>query len=208
MTVLVVTAVDAEANAIGDVDGATVVVAGIGRVNAAVAVTRACSGASPPRAVISAGVAGILPGSSLELGDVLVGSHAVYVEEGLITPEGFQDIGAMGFSLGAFEGNTIEADSGLLARFQECWPTRPIATVATCSGTDEAAEMVQARSGASAEAMEGAAVLHAASLAGVPAIEMRAMSNTTGDRQGQHWDLPAALDALGSALREAMTALD
>ena len=76
----------------------------------------------------------------------------------------------------------------------------PIATVATCSGTDDAAREVVIRTGALAEAMEGAAVVHAALRLDLPGIELRSISNTTGDRGQQRWDLPRGL----SALREAM----
>ena len=47
-----------------------------------------------------------------------------------------------------------------------------------------------------AEAMEGAAVVHAARRVGVPAIEIRSISNTTGDRATQRWDIAAAFAAL------------
>jgi futalosine hydrolase len=70
--------------------------------------------------------------------------------------------------------------------------------VATCSGTDAAAHAVRTRTGAMAEAMEGAAVVHAARRAGVPAIEIRSISNTTGDRAKQQWNIAAAFAALGA----------
>jgi len=47
-----------------------------------------------------------------------------------------------------------------------------------------------------AEAMEGAAVVHAARRAGVPAIEIRSISNATGDRAKQQWNIAAAFAAL------------
>ena len=64
-----------------------------------------------------------------------------------------------------------------------------------------------ARTKAVAEAMEGAAVVHAARRLGVPAIELRVISNTTGDRDNQKWDLAGALAALGRSLGEALGAL-
>jgi nucleoside phosphorylase len=42
-------------------------------------------------------------------------------------------------------------------------------------------------------------VVHAALRAGVPGLEVRAISNTTGDRPAQRWDMPAAFAALGRA---------
>ena len=80
-------------------------------------------------------------------------------------------------------------------------------TVATCSGSDAAAAEVARRTGAIAEAMEGAAVVHAARRLATPAIELRAISNTTGDRAAQVWDLPSALQSLGRAMRRALPLL-
>ena len=74
------------------------------------------------------------------------------------------------------------------------------ATVATCSGSDLQADLVARRTSAVAEAMEGAAVVHAARRLGVPAIEVRAISNTTGDRDQQQWNIGKALAALGDAV--------
>ena len=98
-------------------------------------------------------------------------------------------------------------DSHLLERLGPLFAEGPIATVATCSGTDEAAAEVARRTGAVAEAMEGAAVVHAARRLGVPAIELRAVSNTTGRRDRQVWDLPTAMTALGEGVAAALEAL-
>jgi futalosine hydrolase len=205
--ILIVTAVQQEADAIGLPDCTYVVVGGIGRTNAAVATTTAILDEGPFDFVISAGVAGSLPDSGLSIGDIVVASSCVYVEEGLITPDGFQDMKAMGFSLGDFSGNTVPVDSTLLGRLGAIGVTGSIATVATCSGTDEQAALVADRTCCLCEAMEGAAVVHAARLAGLLAIEIRAISNTTGNRDAQQWDLGLALDNLGTAVNTAVSAL-
>jgi len=202
---LIVTAVDAEARAIGAIEGATVVAGGIGRTNAASATTQALCDGGPFDAVLSAGVAGALPGSDLAPGDVVLASACIYAEEGLITPTGFSDMAAMGFSLGDFEGNVVPVDEGLLDVGGAFLSHGPVATVATCSGTDDAAATIARRTSALAEAMEGAAVVHAARRLGTPAIELRAISNTTGDRARQVWNLPRALEALGEAVRELVS---
>lgn len=205
--ILIVTAVQQEADAIGLPDCTYVVVGGIGRTNAAVATTTAIHDEGPFDFVISTGVAGSLPDSGLSIGDIVVASSCVYVEEGLITPDGFQDMKAMGFSLGDFSGNTVPVDSTLLGRLGAIGVTGSIATVATCSGTDEQAALVADRTCCLCEAMEGAAVVHAARLAGLLAIEIRAISNTTGNRDAQQWDLGLALDNLGTAVNTAVSAL-
>jgi len=202
MRFLIVTSVEAEAKAIGEFADALVVVAGIGRTNAACATTEAILTRGPFDGVVSAGIAGAMPGSGLALGDVVAATSCVYVEEGLSTADGFGDMRALGFPLGDFEGNTVPVDAGLLQRARDCGlHTAPIATVATCSGTEAAAVEVVRRTGALAEAMEGAAVVHAARRLKTPAIEIRAISNTTGDRPKQQWNIPRALDSLARVLR-------
>jgi len=214
MRVVIITAVEAEAQAIrnvtsGMIDGVTIIVGGIGRTNAAAATTEAIlkhwrTPGGGVDAVISAGVAGALPGSGLAIGDVLLASSCIYMEEGLISPTGFTNLGSMGFSLGDFEGNAVPVDERLLEDFGRHLPIGPIATVATCSGTDAAAAEVVRRTGALAEAMEGAAVVHAARRLRVSAIEIRAISNTTGDRKLQQWDIQAGLAAMAAAMGKVL----
>ncbi len=211
MRLLMVTAVQREADALGDVDDAVMVVSGVGRTNAAAATTEAILEEGPFDLVISAGVAGALPGAlpgvGLDIGEVVVASECVYMEEGIITPEGFLDTAEMGFPLGDFVGNAVPVDPRILELVSDHYRTGPIATVATCSGTDEAARGVVERTGALAEAMEGAAVVQAARRLGVPGIEVRSISNTTGDREGQRWDLEGGLAALGRGMGDILNIL-
>lgn len=206
--VLVVVAVDAERKALGDAclqcADVHVVVGGIGRANAAATVAHELTRA-PHRAVINAGIAGSLPGGKLAIGDCVVATECVYAEEGVLMPEGFQDMRVLGFTLGDFEGNRVPIDAGLLSAFGQLGTRAPVATVATCSGTDAGALEIARRTGAIAEAMEGAAVVHAARRFGVPALEIRTISNATGNRTMQGWDLPrglAALKPVGDAISE------
>ena len=201
---LVIVAVEAERAALGArclaAPEVRVVVAGIGRTNAAAATAEALAEAraagAPFAAVISTGIAGALPGSNLALGTVIVADACIYAEEGIALPDGQGDMRVLGFPLGDFEGNRVPVDGALLVAFRALGPACEIATVATCSGTDAAALSVRTRTGAMAEAMEGAAVVHAARRVGVPAIEIRSISNTTGDRAMQRWDIAAAFAAL------------
>ena len=197
-----VCAVDAERTCCDGMHHALILAGGVGRTNASAATTQALIEEGPFDAVLSVGVAGSLPGlePALDPGALVIGSESVYHEEGLLAPDGFRDMTGLGFPLGPFEGNRIPADPDLLESLRPLGTCGPIATVASCSGTDEAAHEVRRRTSALVEAMEGAAVLHAALLQGVPAIELRAVSNTTGDRDQQVWDLPAAFDGLATAM--------
>jgi nucleoside phosphorylase len=55
--------------------------------------------------------------------------------------------------------------------------------------------------------MEGAAVVHAANRVSAPAIEIRAISNTTGNRDAQEWNLELALQNLGKAVKKTINDL-
>jgi futalosine hydrolase len=202
MNLLVVAATAREAEGMG-CTRAHVVVSGVGRVNAAAATTAALLEEGPFHGVLSVGIAGALPGSMLAPGEVVVATACVYMEEGLRTPDGFQDMASMGFPLGDFEGNRVPVEPALTRFLAGPRHDGVIATVATCSGTDALAHEVEARTGAIAEAMEGAAVVHAALRLGLPGGEIRVISNTTGDRGRQQWDMArawASLARVGSAI--------
>ena len=205
--ILIVTAVQAEAESIGRPSGTFVVAGGIGRTNAAAATTAAILSDGPFTWILNAGVAGSLPNSGLSIGDIVVANKCVYAEEGLMTQNGFQDMKQMGFPLGDFDGNDVPVDTWMLEQLSTIGTVAPIATVATCSGTDEQATLVVSRTNCVCEAMEGAAVVHAARRVGAPAIEIRSISNTTGNRNSQEWNLDLAISNLGKSVTEAITCL-
>jgi futalosine hydrolase len=202
---LVVVATAKEAEALGCTK-AHVVVSGVGRTNAAAATTAALLEEGPFDGVLSVGIAGALPASMLQPGEVIVATECVYMEEGLLSPSGFVDTEAMGFPLGDFTGNRVPTRPSLAAFLPGPLHRAPVATVATCSGTDALAAEVERRTGAVAEAMEGAAVVHAGLRLGIGGGEVRVISNSTGDRDGQRWDIArafASLHAIGARIEAA-----
>ncbi|MCH2136033.1 MAG: futalosine hydrolase [Phycisphaerales bacterium] len=198
---LLVAAVEQEARAIGQVEGAHLITTGIGPANAAAAVAAFLVQHPHVSCVANVGVSGLLPGAGLQIGDVAYADPCVDADLGMVTPDGFKRVAQMGFDAGLSERNALNADPTLAAVAANLMPGVPVASVVTCSGTHERAAEVAARTGAAMEAMEGVAVLRAAARAGVPAIEIRAASNTTGDRNEQVWELPKALEALAGRVR-------
>ncbi|MBX3322502.1 MAG: futalosine hydrolase [Phycisphaeraceae bacterium] len=173
------------------------VLTGIGKANAAAGTVAAFD---PARhcGFISIGIAGSLPTSGLALGDVIAASASVLADEGIDTPTGYQTCAAMGFAqIG--ESDTADGHRTWVEFLAErgC-SVGVVATVSTCSGTDARANAIVRQFSARAEAMEGAAVGLAAFRLGVPFVEVRVVSNTTGDRDRQVWQMQAALDRLGS----------
>jgi nucleoside phosphorylase len=74
----------------------------------------------------------------------------------------------------------------------------PIGTSARVGGT----------SSCEVEAMEGFAVLRAAALAGIPALEVRAISNEIDEPDRTRWHFDDALAALEAALPRLLSELD
>ncbi len=168
-----------------------IVVSGVGKALAAGCVARHVDVARHA-AVLNIGVCGSLPGSGLDVGDVIVATASAYADEGLDAETGFVDLARMSPRL-KIEGGPFPTDPRLAAGLSSLGAGMGvIATVSTCAGTDARADEVVRRTGARAEAMEGAAAAQVAQRLGIPFAEVRAVSNTTGNRSSQRWDLPAA----------------
>jgi futalosine hydrolase len=159
-------------------DGAATLVCGVGPVEAAARTAAGLAGQSA-HAVLLVGIAG---GRSFERPVFVVGSEAVYCD--------------------ADDPRWIElrspADSGLLDAVRRALPqarVEPIGTSARVGGS-----VLSQSAGCEVEAMEGYAVLRAAALAGVPAVEVRVLSNAVGEPDRAKWRFDEAKDALAAAL--------
>jgi futalosine hydrolase len=179
-------------------EGVEVLRTGVGKANAAGATTRTLDG-NRHAAVLNVGIGGTYLGRSA-LGWVVVGSASVFADEGVRTPTGFIESTALGFPP-AGSGNVVYADAHLVARLRPVGDAvGAIACVSACSGVDGLAREIADRTGAIAEAMEGAGVGLAAMRAGVPFVEIRVISNLAGDRDRQQWDLKGALARLSRVI--------
>ena len=69
-------------------------------------------------------------------------------------------------------------------------------TVSRVTCTDATARRLATELGAQVESMEGFAALRAAERAGVPAIELRGISNRCGARESSGWDFAAGIAGL------------
>jgi futalosine hydrolase len=176
----------------------TVLETGVGPVNAAFALTRFLA-THDARVIISCGVGGAYPGSSLDPGAVVCAESETYGDLGADSPGGFLDMSALGFPVIAGEPplfNRLPLDLFPLS-------TRvPFVTCSTCTGTDDRANAIVARTGGAVESMEGAAIVHVARLMNVPVGEVRGISNAVGARARESWRLREA----AAHAREALVA--
>jgi futalosine hydrolase len=169
---------------------------GVGPVNAACRLTQALA-TSRPRAVIVCGIGGAYPQSGLHIGDVVSAASETYGDLGADSPDGFLDMEALGLPViddGAPLFNQLPLDVFPTARLV------PFVTCSTCTGTDERARAIVARTGGAVESMEGAAIVHVARLSGVRVGEVRGISNIAGRRDRAAWRLDEAAAVARQAL--------
>jgi futalosine hydrolase len=153
--------------------------------------------------VVGYGVAGTYPGSSLRVGDVCLVGDDQLADEGVAAEDGFHALPDLDLGLGLGEVGPFPADPEQTATVARALavPIVSAATVSTCSATDDRAAALAARTGAGIETMEGAALALACRSFGIPWIQIRAISNRTGDRARGGWNLELALRNLADALR-------
>ncbi|MFJ1594494.1 futalosine hydrolase [Kitasatospora albolonga] len=168
----------------------------------------ASCGGTPPRPyglVVSAGIGGGFAPAA-PLGSLVVASGIVAADLGAETPDGFLPVTALGFGRDRFTPppalvREVAAATGAAPG--------PVLTVSTVTGTaDRTAALLAAHPGALAEAMEGFGVAEAADRAGVPVLELRAVSNTVGPRDRAAWRIGDALAALTEAFGKAAPVLE
>jgi futalosine hydrolase len=160
--------------------GATTLACGIGPVEAAAATARALA-ESRPGVVLHVGLAG---GRGIEPGTLVLGSESLYCD----------------LHADVHVARRTLPDEGLLADARAALPEArvlPIGTSAAVGGT----------TGCDVEAMEGFAVLRAAELAGVAAVELRAVSNEIAEPDRARWHFEDGIAALEAAVPRLLAAL-
>lgn len=183
--------------------------AGVGMAAAAAGAALA-SGAY--RLAVSAGIGGGFAGRA-PVGSLVIADAIIAADLGAETPEGFQTAQELGFG-----GNLQPAHQPLAARLKAALAERfhgrtvltgPVLTVSTATGTAATAEAWRRRyPEAAAEAMEGFGVACAASLWGLPCMEVRGISNAVGPRDRAAWRIGEALQALEEAFSVLKDVLD
>jgi futalosine hydrolase len=159
-------------------------VCGVGPVEAALATAHRLAERTPS-GVLHIGNAGA---STLEPPVLVIGSAAVYCD--VIDPASvFPRV------------ERVEPDTTLLAAARRALPEAHVLPIATCGkvggGTD-----------CEVEAMEGFGVLRACALARVPAVEVRAISNTVNESDRSRWQIDEALELLAVAVARVLEAIN
>lgn len=186
-----------------------VVVTGVGPMAAAVSLGLVLGrhGASLS-GVVNLGVAGGFDLAATPLGALVTATAETFPEYGLRAKAGV-DTHGLGFPQLTLAGVPVYDTLPLAApdaaaatmglRLPKEAVAGPCVTVAGVSGEPDRAAILARKYKAVAESMEGFAMAMAAAAAGIPFLELRAISNRVGARSPEDWDLPGALAALGQA---------
>lgn len=157
---------------------------GVGPVEAAAATAHAIAELAPA-AILHVGIAGARRQRALAPATLVMGSHSQYCD--LNVPA-------------AWAPSTLTTPSWLVLALQRAIPNAPtllIGTSARVGGTTQC----------DVEAMEGFGVLRAAQRAGIPAIEVRAISNDIEEPDRTRWHFDAAFAAMTAATPQLVHAI-
>ena len=161
-------------------------VTGVGPVEAACAVSRALA-QGPVDLIVNAGIAGAFDGSA-DIGESVIVADDFF-ELGLETGE------AIALPDNQPIVDRTSSDVTLVDRLAEAgFSVVHGVTVSRVTATGVSAQRLRTF-GVGVESMEGFAVLRAAEVGGVPAIQVRGISNIVGARTASRWDFRAGVRA-------------
>jgi futalosine hydrolase len=179
-------------------------VTGLGKVNAASAITALLEHATP-HLLINTGCAGAYSGRGLAVGGLAVATVDIFADEGVLTPQGWRPLDVIGIPLLERNGKAFFNEFPLslqaaekavqLAAILGISITRgKFLTVSTCSGTFARGDELARQFGGICENMEGAAAAQVALRYGVDCLEIRGISNMVEDRDLSRWNIPLAVE--------------
>ena len=148
-------------------------VCGVGPVEAATTTARHIA-LSPPDAVLHVGIAGA---RGITPGGLVIGSESHYSDIEAEIPV----------------VDRVEPDPGLLEVVRRALPDALVLPIGTSAAVGGASDV-------RVEGMEGFGVLRACAIAGVPAVELRAISNEISEGDRSRWRIGRALEALSDAI--------
>jgi futalosine hydrolase len=152
---------------------------------------------------INLGIAGSFD-RSIALGDIVEITEDTIAELGAEDDEAFVPINQLGFGESNFKAG------GQLSAIYEGHAVRQATaiTVNTVHGNTASIQKIQQRLNVQIESMEGAAFFYACREAGVPAIQIRAVSNYVEKRNRDAWQIGLAVKNLNTFAAELLRMLE
>jgi futalosine hydrolase len=179
---------------------------------AAAARTAALIAAHAPKRVLLVGIAGRYD-DRLAIGAAYRFERVVCFGIGVGSDERFVSAGRLGWQ--QWSGDPPSPATAIGDALDCGWPSAMagadggllLSACAAAANPDDAAVRTKLLPAAAAEDMEGFAVALACRLAGVPCEIVRGISNTAGDRNHDHWQIPQAVAAAAALSRRLLEGL-
>lgn len=153
-------------------------------------------------AVLLCGCGGSYPDSNLQIGDLALASAEIHGDLGVATATEFIPLDQLDIpqnpTLMPATQQRFDLRSPLLDWARQQLPDvvcGAFVSVSCCSGHPQLSEQLQRRGAAICENMEGAAAAQVCAEFGRPFLELRGISNPTGSRDPQCWDIRAGAEA-------------
>ncbi|MCD6188248.1 MAG: futalosine hydrolase [Desulfuromusa sp.] len=183
---------------------------GIGQVNMAIQLTRLLS-EHKPLAVLLCGCGGSYPDSGLQIGSLALAKEEIFGDLGVATTDKFISLNQLDLpqnpQLAPIIQQSFPLNADLLSWAQKVLPDAvcgSFVSVNCCSGNTELSIELQQRCGGICENMEGAAAAQVCAEFDVPLLELRGISNPTGTRDPQQWDIIRGAEAAQLGILELL----
>ncbi len=192
-----------------------VVIGGPGKTNAGAATVIAILQFGAEK-IINLGIGGAFVSSGLNVGGLAICTEDIYVEEGTLTRKGHRDLRKIGLELIPkrdiynripFSDALAQRAEAVLSKGSWRYKKGRFITVSTVTGTSSMARELESRYRAICESMEGAAVGQIALSFGIPALQIRGISNLIEDRDRRKWRIKEAALACQRAVLQIIKEL-
>jgi futalosine hydrolase len=183
---------------------------GVGQTAMACQLTRLLTKYSP-QAVLLCGCGGSYPNSGLSNGDLALASEEISGDLGVATETRFIPLEQLKIpqqpELMLIGKQRYPLQSALVELARQTLPEAscgPFVTVNCCSGHQSLSEELERRTGGICENMEGAAAAQVCTEYRLPLLELRGISNPTGTRDPQQWELERGAEAAQTGLLKVL----
>ncbi|SHJ66959.1 futalosine hydrolase [Malonomonas rubra DSM 5091] len=165
----------------------------------------------PAKAVLLCGCGGSYPDSTLRNGELAIATAEFFGDLGVSCEEDFIHLSELEIpqnpELELIVQRSYLLPSPLVEHARKTLPQAlcgTFVTVNSCSGCAALSNELQQRSGGICENMEGAAAAQVCAEYNLPLLELRGISNPTGSRDPQQWNIPLGAEAAQQGLLEIL----
>jgi futalosine hydrolase len=221
LQILLVSATDAEADALRKIHGIirlphgiykldnyeiSILVTGVGSVSTAWAMKQWLTTNSRPDIAINVGIAGSYR-DEIKIGDIVIPISDCFADMGIETSSGYLTLAEAGLSdpdKYPFKGGQIIASNRYTDRIRKYLrPVRAV-TVNTATGSLASIRRLSDKYNPDIETMEGATFFYICAMEEIPFIAIRGISNRVEPRNKRDWNITQAINNLSLKLKEIL----